>query len=67
MARITIEDALEHIPNRFQLTLCAAYRARELSRGHTPKVSAKGKPCVTALREIEAKAVGPEMLRKVPV
>ena len=49
MARITIEDALKHIPNRFQLTLCATYRARQLLQGHTAKVDSKDKPTVIAL------------------
>jgi len=68
MARITVEDCLEKIPNRFQLVLAATYRARMLSQGHAPKVDAKNnKPGVTALREIAAGAVGLEMLRKVPI
>jgi DNA-directed RNA polymerase subunit omega len=68
MARITVEDCLDKIPNRFQLVLAATYRARMLSQGHAPKVEAKGnKPGVTALREIAAGQVGVEMLRKVPV
>jgi DNA-directed RNA polymerase subunit omega len=66
MARVTIEDCLTKIPNRFQLTLAATYRARQLAQGHTPKVDAKDKPTVTALREIAAGKVGLEMLRKVP-
>jgi DNA-directed RNA polymerase subunit omega len=68
VARITVEDCLEKIPNRFQLVLAATYRARMLSQGHAPKVESRGnKPGVTALREIAAGAVGIEMLRKVPV
>jgi DNA-directed RNA polymerase subunit omega len=68
MARITVEDCLEKIPNRFQLVLAATYRARMLSQGHAPKVDAKqNKPGVTALREIAAGVVGIEMLRKVPL
>lgn len=66
MARITIEDCLKQVPNRFQLTLAATYRARQLLQGHTPKVEAKDKPTVTALREIAAGKVGLEMLKKVP-
>jgi DNA-directed RNA polymerase subunit omega len=54
MARITVEDCLAKIPNRFQLVLAATYRARMLSQGHTPKVESKNKPGVTALREIAA-------------
>ena len=68
MARITVEDCLEKIPNRFQLVLAATYRAHMLSQGHAPKVDARhNKPGVTALREIAAGVVGIEMLRKVPI
>ena len=54
MARITVEDCLTEIPNRFQLVLAATYRARMLSQGHAPKIETKNKPGVTALREIAA-------------
>ena len=68
MARITVEDCLDKIPNRFQLVLAATYRARRLSQGHAPKIETTGnKPGVTALREIAAGQVGLEMLRKVPI
>ena len=67
MARITVEDCLSKIPNRFQLVLAAPYRARMLSQGHSPKVETRNKPGVTALREVAAGEVGLEMLRKVPV
>ena len=50
MARITVEDCLEQIPNRFQLVLAATYRARMLSQGHAPKIESRNKPAVTALR-----------------
>ena len=66
MARITVEDCLNRIPNRFDLTLAATYRARELAQGHEPRLESKDKPPVTALREIAAGVTGPEMLRKVP-
>ncbi len=67
MARITVEDCLKQIPNRFQLrSLAAAYRARQLAQGHTPKIDTKDKPAVAALREIAQQKVGIEMLRKVP-
>lgn len=66
MARITIEDCLQRIPNHFELTLCATYRARQLLQGHTPQVDAKDKMSVLALREIAAGKVGTEMLKKVP-
>lgn len=66
MARITVEDCLGQIPNRFNLTLVAAYRARELAQGHEPRLESKNKPTVTSLREIAAGVTGLEMLRKVP-
>ncbi|WP_019939244.1 DNA-directed RNA polymerase subunit omega [Bordetella sp. FB-8] len=66
MARITVEDCLNKIPNRFNLTLAATYRARELAQGHAARIDSKDKPTVTALREIAAGQTGLEMLRKVP-
>ena len=66
MARITVEDCLEQIPNRFQLVLAATYRARMLSQGHAPKVECQNRPAVTAVREIAKGKVGIEMLKKVP-
>ncbi len=67
MARITVEDCLQQIPNRFQLVLAATYRARMLNQGHTPKIESKNKAGVTALREIAAGKIGIEMLKKVPL
>jgi DNA-directed RNA polymerase subunit omega len=67
MARITVEDCMAQIPNRFELVLAATYRARMLSQGHTAKIESKNKPCVTALREIAAGKVCVEMLKKVPI
>ncbi len=67
MARITVEDCLKQIPNRFELVLSATYRARMLSQGHNAKIESKNKPCVTALREIAAGKIGTEMLKKVPI
>jgi DNA-directed RNA polymerase, omega subunit len=66
MARITVDDCLQKIPNRFKLTLAATYRARELAQGHAPRIETKDKPTVTALREIAQGHTGLEMLRKVP-
>ena len=66
MARITVEDCLQQIPNRFQLVLAATYRARMLSQGHAPRIDSRNKPDVTALREIAQGKVGLEMLKKVP-
>ncbi|ABE48320.1 MULTISPECIES: DNA-directed RNA polymerase subunit omega [Methylobacillus] len=67
MARITVDDCLEKIPNRFQLTLVAAYRARQLANGAEPLVNVHGskdKPTVLALREIAAGKVGLEVLNR---
>ncbi len=66
MARITVEDCLKQIPNRFKLTLAATYRARQLAQGHAPKIDTKDKPTVAALREIAEGQTGLEMLKKVP-
>ena len=52
MARITVEDYLEKIPNRFQLALAAVKRAKMLLRGGRPLVDSENKEAVTALREI---------------
>ena len=65
MARITVEDCLKRFPNRFQLTLAATYRARQLGSGASPLVEPnKDKATVIALREIASGKVGHEVLRK---
>lgn len=65
MARITVEECLTHIPNRFELTLAAAYRARQLANGATNMVSeSRDKPTVVALREISEGKVGVEILNR---
>ncbi len=65
MARVTVDDCIKHIPNRFEMTLAAAYRARQISTGSTPKVEAdKDKPAVLALREIAEGLTGLEVLKK---
>ena len=65
MARITVEECLEQIPNRFDLTLTAAYRARQLANGATHLVdNTKDKPTVIALREISEGKVGREILNR---
>ncbi|MEA2648656.1 MAG: DNA-directed polymerase subunit omega [Candidatus Binataceae bacterium] len=57
MARITVEDCLEQIPNRFELVLGAARRAKQLLKGARPLVESDNKEVVTALREIAARKV----------
>ena len=53
MARLTSQDAVAMIGNRYELVLIAARRARELARGDMPKVTKVTGHLVTALREIE--------------
>ncbi len=63
MARVTVDDCLNRIPNRFQMTLAATYRARQIANGAEPMVEAeKDKPTVVALRELAAGKIGVEML-----
>ena len=65
MARITIDDCLARIPNRFELTLAATNRARQITSGAVPLLdSDRDKATVIALREIAAGKVGVEMLLK---
>ncbi len=53
MARITIEDCLDNVDNRFELVLTATKRARQIAHGATPLVDEDNdKPTVVALREI---------------
>ena len=61
MARVTIEDCLDHVENRFKLVLLASTRARQLSKGADEFVPrGKDKDTVVALREIAAGHVSPE-------
>ncbi len=63
MARITVEDCLEHIDNRFDLVLIASKRARQLANGVEPMLPWQNdKPTVMALREIAEGVVKPETL-----
>jgi DNA-directed RNA polymerase subunit omega len=63
MARITVDDCIKHFPNRFELTLAATNRARQIALGATPLVEPnKDKPCVIALREIASGKQGRELL-----
>lgn len=57
MARITVEDCLERVPNRFELVLLGARRAKQLLKGGRPLVGSDNKEVVTALREIAAEKV----------
>lgn len=65
MARITVDDCLKKIPNRFDMTLAATLRARQLATGATPMVDAgRDKPTVVALRELAQGKIGSEILTK---
>lgn len=65
MARITVEDCLGRVDNRFDLVLTAAERARQLSRGREAKVDPEqDKPTVVALREIADGLITREIMRE---
>jgi len=57
MARITVEDCLKNVPNRFELVLAGTKRAKQLLKGARPLVDSDNKELVTALREIAASKV----------
>jgi DNA-directed RNA polymerase subunit omega len=57
MARVTVEDCLEKIPNRFELVLVAARRAKQLLKGNRPLVDSDNKEVVTALREVASGSI----------
>lgn len=63
MARVTVEDCLQHVDNRFDLVLKATKRARQLTSGKEPFLEwDNDKPAVMALREIAAGLVTDEVL-----
>ena len=63
MARITVEDCLDHVDNRFDLVLLATKRARQLERGKDPLLPWENdKPAVMALREIAEGLVNEEVI-----
>lgn len=66
MARVTIEDCLDNVDNRFELILVASRRARQLANGKAEPtvVPENDKPTVLALREIAAGNVGIELLNE---
>ena len=57
MARVTVEDCLEKVNNRFALVILGAERARQLANGGRALVACHNKPAVTALREIASDQV----------
>ncbi len=65
MARITVEDCLENVDNRFQLVLVASKRARQIMNGAEPHVERENdKPTVIALREIAEGFVSKDILNE---
>jgi len=65
MARLTVEDCLEHVENRFELVLIAAKRARQLSMGAEALVPLDNdKPTVIALREIAEQKINKDVLEE---
>jgi len=66
MARVTVEDCLENVDNRFELVLLASKRARQIAQGKEPMVALENdKPTVVALREIAAGKVNRALLDAV--
>lgn len=66
MARITVDDCLKIIPNRFDMTMAATTRARQIAIGSAPMVdAARDKPTVIALRELAKGKVGLEILNTI--
>jgi DNA-directed RNA polymerase subunit omega len=67
MARVTVEDCLDKVDNRFQLVLVATKRARQLAKGAEPFVEWENdKPTVVALREIAENYITPAILDEKP-
>jgi len=63
MARLTVEDCLDNVENRFELVLIASQRARQLAMGAEPMVPEDNdKPTVLALREIAENLINKEIL-----
>lgn len=61
MARITVEDCIRRVPNRFHLVQMAAIRAKQIKRGSQSLIpAAENKEVVTALREIAAGFIQPD-------
>ena len=58
MARVTIEDCLDHVDNMYELVHLATKRTRMLFKGADPLVKSKNRIIVTALREIAAGKIG---------
>jgi DNA-directed RNA polymerase subunit omega len=66
MARITVEDCLEVVDNRFELVLMATKRARQVAKGAQPLIEVSNdKPTVVALREIAERKVDQNLIAEI--
>ena len=67
MARITVEDCLDYVDNRFELVMIGSKRARQIAvDGRAPLIDVENdKPTVIALREIEQGLITPEVLQEI--
>ncbi len=61
MARVTVEDCLDRVNNRFALVIASSRRSRQIMKGSRPLVRSTNKPIVTSLREIAAGKVEVEL------
>ncbi len=65
MARVTVEDCIEKVPNRFELVMMASQRARKIGSGAVPTVDRDNdKKTVIALREIAEETIATEALKE---
>ncbi len=65
MARVTVEDCVDKVPNRFELVLLAAHRARSIANGSPVTIDQENdKNPVIALREIAEQAIPPDDMRE---
>ena len=68
MARVTVDDCLDKVENRFQLVILAARRARQIEMGAEPRVDVgNSKPTVAALKEIAESAITADEIRTINI
>ncbi len=68
MARITVDDCLDKVENRFHLVILASRRARQLAMGAEPRVhTSNSKTPVIALKEISSSVITPEEIRSIVI
>lgn len=67
MARVTVEDCLDQVENRFELVILSSKRARQLANGATPTLEwEKDKPTVLALRELAENTIDKDVVMSDP-